>query len=68
MKQSCKLPLATLREVCASICTKPVEIPWDAIISGRQSELRLYIYDSDLKEILAGIRELNIYIVRLWMM
>jgi len=46
-------PLAILRKVVASVGIDPLKIPWDATGFGKQSDLPLYIYQSNLEEILA---------------
>ena len=61
-------PIATLVEYNASMSTNVASIPWNANVFGRESKLSLYIYKSDLMEIISGIEDLNVSIMQLWMM
>ena len=61
-------PIAALVEFTATMTTEAVSIPWDAAAFGRDSDLPLFIYKSDLMEIISGEEDLNVSIVQLWMM
>jgi len=52
-------------EYTASMTIDATSIPWDAIIFGKESEFPLYIYKSDLMEIIYGIEDLNVSILQL---
>jgi len=43
-------------------------IPWDATVCGKDSEISLFIYKSDLMEIIIGNEKLNVSSLQLWMM
>jgi len=61
-------PIATLVEYNASMSRNAASIPWNANVFGRESKLPLYIYNSDLVEIISGTEDLNVSIMQLWMM
>jgi len=44
-------PIATLMEVVATMSIEATLIPWDAIVFCRDNDLPLFIYKSDLMEI-----------------
>jgi len=55
-------------EYTASMNTNAISIPWDATVFGKESEFPLYIYKSDLMEIISCIEDLNMSILQLWIM
>jgi len=61
-------PIATLMEYTASMSKNVAFIPWNANVFGRENELSLYIYKSDLMEIISDKNDLNVSILQLWIM
>jgi len=66
--KDCEDPITTLVKFTTSMSTNAISILWDATIFGRDNELSLFIYKSDLMEIISGIEDLNVSILQLWMM
>ena len=50
------------------IADKPMQVPWDANIFGRDLDIPLYLHSQDVLELARGQEELNITIIQLWMM
>jgi len=48
--------------------TTVVEVPWDANVFGRHSDVPLYFHMSDLSDLASENQEINITILQLWMM
>ncbi len=61
-------PLAALVEVATALDTTVLEVPWDANVFGRHSNLPLYVHMSDLLDLASGDQEINITVLQLWMM
>jgi len=51
-------------EYTTSMSTNVASIPWNANVFGRESELSLYIYKSDLMEIISSAKDLNVSILQ----
>jgi len=60
--------MTTLVEVATTLDTTVVEVPWDANIFGRHSDVSLDFHMSNLLDLAYGIQEINITILQLWMM
>jgi len=60
--------VAALVEVVASLDTIVVEVPWDANVFYRRSDILLYFYMSNLLDLAYGNREINITVLQLWIM
>jgi len=60
-------PMA-LVEVATALHTTVVEVPWDANVFGRHSDVPLYSHMSDLLDLASGNQEINITVLQLWMM
>jgi len=61
-------PVAALVEVATTLDTTVLEVPWDANVFGRHSDVPLYIHMSDLLDLGFGDQEINITVMQLWMM
>jgi len=61
-------PIAALVEYIVSMSTNATSIPWNANVFIREIEFPLYIYKSDLMEIISDTKDLNVSILQLWMM
>lgn len=55
-------------EVATTLDTTVLEVPWDANVFGRHSNLPLYVHMSDLLDLASGDQEINITVLQLWMM
>lgn len=55
-------------EVATALDTTVLEVPWDANVFGRHSNLPLYVHMSDLLDLASGDQEINITVLQLWMM
>jgi len=60
--------VAALVEVATALDTTVLEVPWDANVFGRHSEVPLYDHMSDLLDLASGDKKINITIMQLWMM
>ena len=60
--------VAALVEVATALDTTVLEVPWDANVFGRHSNLPLYVHMSDLLDLASGDQEINITVLQLWMM
>jgi len=56
-------PIASLLEISSNIGTNSMEVPLDATIFERNSDVPLYIYMTDVLEFVDGGQYLNISIV-----
>jgi len=61
-------PLGALLQLVEIIADKPMQVPWDANIFGRDLDIPLYLHSQDVLELARGQEELNITIIQLWMM
>lgn len=61
-------PLGALLQLAEIIADKPMQVPWDANIFGRDLDIPLYLHSQDVLELARGQEELNITIIQLWMM
>jgi len=61
-------PVAALVEVTTILDTTVVEVPWDANVFGRHSDVPLYFHISDLLDFASENQEINITFLQLWMM
>jgi len=61
-------PVATLVEVATTLDITVVEVPWDANVFGRHTDVPLYFHMSDLLDLASEIQEINITVLQLWMM
>jgi len=61
-------PLGALLQLAEIIADKPMQVPWDANIFGRDLDIPLYLHSQDVLELAQGQEELNITIIQLWMM
>jgi len=61
-------PLGALLQLAEIIVDKPMQVPWDANIFGRDLDIPLYLHSQDVLELARGQEELNITIIQLWMM
>jgi len=61
-------PLGALLQLAEIIVDKPMKVPWDANIFGRDLDIPLYLHSQDVLELARGQEELNITIIQLWMM
>jgi len=61
-------PLGALLQLAEIIADKPMQVPWDANICGRDTDMPLYLHSQDVLELTRGQKELNITIIQLWMM
>jgi len=57
-----------LLQLAEIIADKPMQVPWDANIFGRDLDIPLYLHSQDVLELARGQEELNITIIQLWMM
>ena len=55
-------------EVATKLDTTVLEVPWDANVFGRHSNLPLYVHMSDLLDLATRDQEINVTILQLWMM
>jgi len=55
-------------EVATTLDTTFLEVPWDANVFGRYSDVPLYFHMSDLLDLASGNPEINITVLQLWMM
>jgi len=60
--------VATLVEVATALDTTVFEVPWDANVFGRHSNLPLYVHMFDLLDLASRDQEINITVLQLWMM
>jgi len=60
-------PLGALLQLAEIIADKPIQVPWDANIFGRDLDIPLYLHSQDVLELARGQEELNITIIQLWM-
>jgi len=60
--------LGALLQLAEIIADKPMQVPWDANIFGRDLDIPLYLHSQDVLELAQGQEELNITIIQLWMM
>ena len=60
--------MATLVEVATTLDTTVVEVPWDANVFGRHSDVPLFFYMSDLLDLASGNQEINTTVLQLWIM
>jgi len=58
-------PLSALLQLAQIIDDKPMQVPWDANIFGRDLEIPLYLHSQDVLELARGQEELNITIIQL---
>ena len=56
-----------LVKVATTLDTTVLEVPWDANVFGRYSDVPLYIHMSDLLDLASGDQEINITVLQLWM-
>jgi len=61
-------PLSALLQLAEIIDDKPMQVPWDSNIFGRDLKIPLYLHSQDVLELAQGHEELNITIIQLWMM
>jgi len=61
-------PLGALLQLAEIIADKPMQVPWDANIFGRDLDIPFYLHSQDVLELARGQEELNITIIQLWMM
>jgi len=61
-------PLGALLQLVEIIVDKPMQVPCDANIFGRDVDIPLYLHSQDVLELAGGQEELNITIIQLWMM
>jgi len=61
-------PLGALLQLAEIIAGKPMQVPWDANIFGKDLDIPLYLHSQDVLELAQGQEELNITIIQLWMM
>jgi len=61
-------PLGALLQLAEIIVDKPMQVPWDANIFGRDLDIPLYLHSQDVLNLARGQEELNITIIQLWMM
>jgi len=54
-------------EIATTLDTTVLEVPWDANVFGRHSNLPLYVHMFDLLDLASGDQEINITILQLWM-
>jgi len=54
-------------EVSTTLDTIVLEVPWDANVFGRDSDVPLYFHIFDLLDT-SGYQEINISVLQLWMM
>ena len=55
--------LGALLQLAEIIDDKPMQVPWDANIFGRDLEISLYLHSQDVLELARGQEELNITII-----
>jgi len=60
--------VAALVTVATTLDTTVVEVPWDANVFGRHSDVPLYFYMSDLLDLASRNQKINITVLQLWMM
>jgi len=60
--------VVALVEVATALDTTILEVPWDANVFGRHSNLPLYVHMYDLLDLAAEDQEINITVLQLWMM
>jgi len=56
-------PLGALLQLAEIIADKPMQVPWDAKIFGRDLDIPLYLHSQDVLELARGQEELNITII-----
>jgi len=61
-------PIATLLEIDSTIGKNLAEVSSDATIFGRNGNIPLYIYMTDVLDLAIGNQELNIFVIQLWIM
>ena len=61
-------PIASLALVARQIGQDPFEVPWDDTFFQINTELPLFMYNTDLLEFVDGNQELNINIIQCFMM
>ena len=61
-------PLGALLQLAEIIADKPMQVPWDANIFGRDLDIPLYLHSQDVLELAREQEELDITIIQLWMM
>ena len=55
-------------EVATALDTTVLEVPWDANVFGRHSDIpSLYFHMSDLLDLPSRSQEINITVLQLWM-
>jgi len=59
--------VAALVEVARALDTTVVEVPWDANVFGRYSDIPMYFHMSDLLDLTSGNQEINIIVLQLGM-
>jgi len=60
--------MAALVEVARTLNTTVVEVPWDANVFGRHSDVPLYFHMFDLLDLASRNQEINITVLQLWIM
>jgi len=58
-------PLGALLQLAEIIADKPMQVPWDANIFGRDLDIPLYLHFQDVLELAQGQEELSITIIQL---
>jgi len=61
-------PLGALLQLAEIIVDKPMQVPWDANIFGRDLDIPLYLHSQYVLDLARVQEELNITIIQLWMM
>jgi len=60
--------VATLVEVATTLDATIVEVPWNANVCGRHSDVPLYFHMSNLLDLASGNLKINITVLQVWMM
>jgi len=61
-------PFGALLQLAEIIDDKPMQVPWDSNIFGRDLGIPLYLHSQDVLKLARGQKELNITIIQLWIM
>jgi len=61
-------PMAALVEVARTLDITIIEVPWDANVFGRHSDVPLYFHISDLLDLAFGNQKIKITVMQLWML
>jgi len=60
--------LGALHQLVDIISDKPMVVPWDSDVFGRDGDILMYLHKQDVLEFGSSTEELNITLIQLWMM